>query len=168
MLTRSSTAFHLYAIASCLPRFGASARVNVADAALEVRARNRYFSLYPQFVSFENGEFRYAPHNHALVTGFAGWRPYFNKRWPAGFGKFAFKDFCNAHGLRTPRYDRSKPQDMPAFVIKTDRSSFGRGMRGPFRAGSPRAPALRDEGSYYEQFISGRILKASYWDARLL
>ena len=161
----TKTSFHVYAVAQCLPSFRASAGINLADYVLHVHARHRHFSFQPQFVYYDKGEWRYCPHLHPEVTGFIGWRPYFNKRWPAGSGKLAFKEFCRERGLRTPLYQRS-PEGMPAYLLKVNESSFGRGMRGPFKPGTP--PPAAAEGAYYEAFISGRILKASYWDDRLL
>jgi hypothetical protein len=165
VVRETKTAFHAYAVAQCLPSFRASAGINLADYVLHVHARNRHFAFQPQFVIFDHGEWRYCPHNHPEITGFIGWRPYFNKRWPAGSGKLAFKEFCRERGLRTPLYQRS-PEGMPAYLLKLNVSSFGRGMRGPFKAGTP--PPAAAESAYYEAFISGRILKASYWDDRLL
>jgi hypothetical protein len=54
---------------------------------------------------------------------------------------------------------------MQAYLVKSDVSSFGKGLRGPWR---PDAGQALGEGEYYEEFVPGRILKAWYWDERLI
>jgi tetratricopeptide (TPR) repeat protein len=164
--TRNSLVFHMQAIRACMPRFNASAAVDLRQFTLEVRARNRFFRMQPQFTNIRNGEVQYSPQPGPTTSGFIGWRPYFNKRWPEAASKFAFKAYCEKHGLPMPRYSRESPAGIEPFLIKLDNSSFGRGMRGPFRKASE-ADAAKS-GAYYEQYVSGRILKAYYWDAKLI
>lgn len=160
---------HAMAIQALLPRYGARASMSLETFSLEVRAGGRRVRFAAQFYIVSDAhEARYAIESEGRAFGFIGWLPYFNKRWPAATGKFAFKAFCAEHDLPTPAYSRSSPAGMPAFLVKNDRSSFGRGMRGPFRADGPGLPQSLGEAEYYEQFIAGRILKAWYWDERLV
>src|SRR5262245_41692193 len=101
-----SLLFHCRAVQSCLPHFQAQATLSFRHFSLEVRARNRYYDLVPQFLSREQGRLRYVPNMQDGIMGYIGWLPYFNKRWPTGTEKFAFKEFCAASGLRTPASSR--------------------------------------------------------------
>jgi hypothetical protein len=59
---------------------------------------------------------------------------------------------------------------MRDYLVKHANSSFGMGMSGPFRTYDPRnlaAHASKEHG-YYEAFVSGQIVKALYWDDRLV
>jgi hypothetical protein len=163
-----SLASHLMAVQRCLREYQAEGRLTI-DFVLEVRARNRCYTLYPQFIGFKDGrQPRYARHIDETTKGFIGWLPYFNKRWPIGSGKLAFKDFCQRNGLRTPAMWRAPAADMRDFLTKHDNASFGAGIRGPFRGYDARdAAQLIGPQGYYEAFIRGRIVKATYWDGRL-
>jgi hypothetical protein len=159
---------HLRVMQQCLQRYQAEASLNPADYALQVRARNRYYTLYPMFLGAKGGRLHYTRQLDEGSFGFAGWLPYFNKRWPIGSGKFAFKDFCRSNGLRTPAMWRSPAPDMGEFLVKHDSKSFGQAIHGPFRRYEPRDPAQAiDDKGYYEAFIRGRIVKATYWEGRL-
>lgn len=159
---------HAMCIQALLPRYGARASMDLETFSLQVRAGGRRVRFAAQFFVADAHELRYAIASEGRASGFIGWLPYFNKRWPAATGKFAFKAFCAEHDLPTPAYSRSSPAGMPAFLVKKNRSSFGRGLRGPFRADGLELPPSLGEGEYYEQFIPGRILKAWYWDKSLV
>jgi hypothetical protein len=165
---KTTTLKHFRAVQQCLQAYRGEATVNMADLVLQLRARNRYYTLYPRFLGFSSGQLRYTVQLDDAAHGFCGWLPYFNKRWPTGSGKFAFKEFCRDHGLRTPQMWRSPSPEMRDFLVKHDNASFGQGLRGPFATydACDAAQAI-DERGYYEAFIRGRLLKATYWDGRL-
>jgi hypothetical protein len=152
-----------------LAAFDAEASLDLASLVLDVRARNRYYRLYPRFVVFQADRVLYTPRPTKEMRGFAGWLPYVNKRWPIGSGKFAFKDFCAEKGLPTPRMWKSAAADMRDFLIKYDLSSSGAGMRGPFASyrGTDGVQALQP-GGYYEQFVRGDMVKGWFWEDRLV
>lgn len=157
---------HMLAMTACLRRLGAEGRVDLRDYSLEVRARGRRLRFTAQFCKTEDGRRMYTPvAEEPGVNGFIGWLPYFNKRWPAGSAKLPFKAFCVERGLRTPKYSLESPEGMADYIIKTDNSSFGTGIWGPFRAGT--AQAL-PPGGYYEEFVPGTVLKAWFWSNRLV
>jgi hypothetical protein len=159
---------HFRAVQQCLQAYRGEATVNLADFVLQVRARNRYYTLYPRFIGSSEGRLRYTAQIDDASHGFTGWLPYFNKRWPTGSGKFAFKEFCRDSGLRTPEMWRSPSSAMRDFLVKHDSASFGQAMRGPFGAYDARDAAQAiDARGYYEAFIRGRVVKATYWDGRL-
>jgi hypothetical protein len=164
---QTSLLYHCRAVQACLPHFRAQATLSFRNFSLEVRARNRYYHLMPQFVSREQGRLRYFPQLQDNTIGFIGWLPYFNKRWPTGREKFAFKEFCAANSLRTPAYSTQSADALGSALIKHRFSSFGNGMRGPFRKADQARPQCRlAENEYYEEFVPGRIAKAWYWDEK--
>ena len=165
---KTSAFSHLIWMQRCLQKYQAEASIDPLDFALQVRARNRYYTLYPMFLGSKGGRLHYTRQADQHTIGFGGWLPYFNKRWPIGSGKFAFKDFCKQNELRTPRMWRSPSAEMREFVVKHDSKSFGHGINGPFRQHDRADPlqAIDDKG-YYEEFIRGKIVKASYWEGRL-
>jgi hypothetical protein len=165
---KTSPFSHLMAMQRCLQKYQADATLDPLDFTLQVRARNRYYTLYPMFLGAQAGRLHYTRQVDESTIGFAGWMPYFNKRWPIGSGKFAFKDYCQRNGLRTPAMWRSPAPDMGDFLVKHDNKSFGQAIHGPFRRYDARdsRQAIDDKG-YYEAFIRGRIVKATYWESRL-
>ena len=168
-LYKSGLLSHTRAIQQCLPSFGAEAKVDLANMVLELRGRNRYYVLYPQYIWKDNGKRSYSRQLTDKAKGFMGWLPYTDKRFPIGSGKFAFKDFCARNELRTPRMWRAPGPDLREFLVKNELGSFGNGLRGPFRAYDPRDPAqaLDPSGGYYETFVRGQVLKAFFWEDRL-
>jgi hypothetical protein len=167
---QTSLICHSSAILECVARFGATADLRLPSYVLRVRARNRYYDLFPQFIERKDGRLLFSRHMPAGRdgAGFVGWLPYAGKRWPASTSKLAFKEFCAAHGLRTPRISLGAPEGFERYIVKGNASSFGQGIRGPFRkqdAGDP--GALAGEKEYCEEFIAGRSAKAWYWDDKL-
>ena len=168
-LYKANLIHHTRAIQQCLPRFGVEAKADLATLAIEVRGRNRYYLLYPLYVARQGSRVMYTRHLVDQVRGFGGWLPYQGKRWPAGTGKFAFKDFCAKHGLRTPQMWRTPAPGMRDFLAKHELSSFSQALHGPFRShdAGAAAQAIAADKGYYEAFVRGRILKAFYWEDRL-
>jgi hypothetical protein len=162
--------FHVAAVQRLSRKYGVDATITMADMLLQLRGRGRAYSLYPQFIQNRGGQLMYAAALGVDTRSFAGWRPYVRKRWPTGTGKFAFKDFCAQRGLPTPRMWRAPAPDMRDFLVKDDQSSFGLGMHGPFKVHDARNPAAQARAGtgYYEAFIPGRVVKAWYWQDRLM
>ncbi len=157
--------FHMKSINACLSRFGADATVNLRTFRLEVRARNRYYHFVPQFIYLDGEKLHFSPQLPGNVRGFIGWLPYFNKRWPLATDKLAFKGFCNAAGLPTPRGWEKPSESVRDFIIKQRTSSFGYGIRGPFRKLDAGHPAHKiEDREYCEHFVAGTIAKAWYWN----
>jgi hypothetical protein len=158
---------HVKSIAACLPQFGATASMNLETLGLEISARNRYYQFRPQFIVRKGDRTQYSPHPSSDATGFIGWLPYFNKRWGFATDKLDFKGFCASNGLTTPAYWQSAQGGLHDVLIKHRKSSFGVGIRGPYRTIDPAQPAhCLEEGEYYENFVPGRIAKVWYWNAK--
>jgi hypothetical protein len=162
--------FHYVTMDRALRKYGLEAHITMADQVLHVRGRNRYYAFYPLFMSFERGRLMFSAEIVPSTSGFVGWRPYFNKRWPIGSDKLAFKAFCAREGLPTPALWRAPSPAMRNFVVKHTGLSFGLGLRGPFKAYESANPAMQaePEKGYYEAYVNGRNAKAWYWNDRLV
>jgi len=161
--------WHAWMVHASLAEFEAESSLDLASFGLEISARNRYYRFHPRFIVNQADRVGYTPRPSPDMTGFAGWLPYVNKRWAIGCGKFAFKDFCAEQRLPTPRMWRAPQPGMRDFLVKHDLSSSGDGMRGPFTEFDAANPAQAlPEGGYYEQFVRGGMLKAWYWEDRLV
>lgn len=131
---------------------------------MDIRHGGKTVRFFSQFSSVAaDGLPSFTPELGDGVSGFVGWLPYFNKRWPIAQDKLAFKVFARANGLRTPEWSGPHGPGMHGPVIlKRRQSTFGRGLSGPFpdSSGISLAP-----GDYIEAFVTGRIVKAWYWNA---
>ncbi|MCA3176101.1 MAG: hypothetical protein ING36_11290 [Burkholderiales bacterium] len=132
-----------------------------------VEWRQQQVIFVPQFYLEGQKQDSYGLELTPEVTGFIGWLPYFNKRWPHALDKILFKQFVQAQGLRTPEFWLSSESGTVTDVlIKPAKGSFGRGLRGPFRVAGSDASARTQlaEHEFYERFFPGRILKVWYWN----
>lgn len=160
---------HAWMLHASLEDFGAEASIDLASFTMEVRARNRHYTFYPRFIVRRGEQQIYSARPNRDTRWFGGWLPYVNKRWPIGSGKFAFKDFCRDKGLPTPRMWRSPEAGMRDFLVKIDLSSSAVGMHGPFASYDPAASSQAlQTGGYYEQFVRGGMVKAWFWEDRLV
>jgi hypothetical protein len=161
---------HVRAANEAAAALGLHAAVELGDYTLGVSGNGRSFRFYAQFLHERHGSgLAYSPQAADSVVGFLGWLPYFNKRWPIATDKPAFKEYCRANGLRVPATLSSPGDDLRDFVVKLPLSSFGAGLRGPFasRQAAESAGALTP-GAFCEAFVRGRIVKAFYWNERLV
>ena len=138
--------------------------LNVDDFSLHVRYKSKSIRLTAEFTQDFNGENTYTPHFSDQVSGFIGWRPYFNKRWPLSRSKLAFKNYVAECGLRTPEFSQDVTANLKDVIVKRNSSSFSRGIRGPFKESSE-SPLDINDGEYYEKYIPGNIVKLWYWNA---
>jgi hypothetical protein len=155
-------------------------RVALQHPGLEIGIDLRNFSLRitwgaetkvwrPRFVTTINGRMVYVEAPHPDARGFVGWTPYPIRQWPAATDKTTFKQLALKHGIATPAACVDPEQIGGPFLIKKSRSSFGEGIRGPFRRFDKDDPAMKlSEGEYYENFILGHIVKAWYWGEQWL
>lgn len=158
---------HLKLIQDWLQGHDATATVLLPNAVLRVQSGARVVDFQPQYiVRGQDKKVTMWFELNEQTTGFAGWLPYFNKRWPEATNKLLFKAFAKKHGLRTPQYFQT-PGSYENVIIKRDRSSFAEGMRGPFRRSGADVPLSElGDGEYYEQFVLGRNLKAWFWNGK--
>jgi len=159
---------HLAVVRTCGEQLGFRSAVGVSNLALDIEKSGVHIRFQPRFLytDAQRGGYNYTPYFRPDVTGFCGWLPYFNKAWSLAGDKLAFKTFVREQGLRTPPWWTAPDNGVTDYIVKAKAGSFGRGIRGPFRAldGGSEAQALR-EGEFYERVIHGTIVKVWYWDA---
>ncbi len=150
---------HFIAINAWAVARGGDARLDLRTFQITITANNRHYEFTPQFIVRHDDRIRYRPSFAADVEGFAGWLPYFNRRWDAGVDKLAFKRAADSLGLRTPKHWHSNRPDAP-FIIKHATGSFADGLRGPWRtyAEADAAQQLKS-GEFYEALVAGSIIK---------
>ncbi|MWL90510.1 hypothetical protein [Cupriavidus sp. SW-Y-13] len=157
---------HLRAVKAWLDRHGGTATINVQTFELEIKTRNRYFSLYPQFLAVMSGRVCYVPAMTEDVTGFIGWLPYRPLRWSISTDKLLFKECMREQGIATPAiWDATAPA-AGDHVLKSSRGSFGYDLSGPYRVNQaqPAMPPGQPGGQVFrEAFVAGRNLKAWFW-----
>jgi hypothetical protein len=156
---------HALALSHWMATHGAEGGIDPFSQALNIRLKKRTVRFFPQFVVEDrHGNPRFTPQLRSGVAGFVGWLPYFNKVWPIAQDKLAFKEHVQREGLRTPDWSTDPSHMRGPFLVKQRCSSFGLGLRGPFK--STERVALSDR-EYCEQFIVGQLLKAWYWDDQI-
>ena len=162
---------HAFAVSHWMHARGAEGGIDPLSHILEVRCNGRTKRFQPQFViELADGGVGYAPHLVPDVSGFVGWLPYYGKAWPEAQDKLAFKAHAAKAGLRTPLWTTTPSEARGTYIVKARRASLGRGLRGPFDAPHVETLARRGEhvDEYCEQFVIGRLLKALYWNDRLV
>lgn len=157
---------HALAVTEWMRAHGAQGGIDPLSYRLEIRCNGRTVQFQPQFVvRNDDGSIGFVPQLIPGVMGFVSWLPYFNRVWPVAQDKIAFKQHAQLRGLRTPAWS-ARPGDMPgAFLVKAQRSTLCRGLRGPFRAGTE---VQVGAGEYCERFIFGQLVKAWYWNDELV
>lgn len=156
---------HFLHINEWLAKQDAQADLNMRTFQVTVRQQDRHVVLEPQFLFEKDDILAYAPRLTPNVSGFIGWLPYRNKRWPLAQDKLLFKQYVEMAGKRTPQYWLNGDILPTDVLIKPAAGSFGAGQRGPFRTIDPSKEEQRlGKGEFYERFTFGRILKAWYWN----
>lgn len=158
------------------------ARMNLSADTFELTLHLAAHSvtLLPRFmVKLGNGHSAYTS-VFSSACRLVGWLPYQIKRWPEASDKLVFKDCCAGHGLRVPDHWHNGPPETADYIVKPRAGSWGRGIRGPFRAAREPAIAVANvpqgdlpenlpeplqSGDYFEQFIPGRPAKIWFWNA---
>lgn len=161
--SRNSFFDHFKWFRSAAASAGAQGFVTLEGCHAMVRWGEQQRVFHPQFQATVRGVLQYQPVFTDDTTRFAGWLPYRLKQWDIAVDKLAFKRYAEAVGLATPRYWLAPGDDTRNVVVKTPRSSFGRGVDGPFRLANARALDL-STGEFYEEFIEGWILKIWFWN----
>lgn len=162
---------HLRAVRRWAKAHDAHSSIEVDSFQMEVRARNRYFTLYPQFRARIDGKLVNVEQMSDHTTGFLGWLPYRPQRWPLSSDKLAFKEYARQHGLATPPWWPTTARPEVAFLLKPSAGSFGQDLSGPFPGGQQVPPPGVAEGGddparrrwFFERFIEGTNLKFWIW-----
>lgn len=160
---------HAKVISAWARTHDAKAFIDLADLALAVQRGRRAVQFTAQFVGRrDDGHLGYLSWLGPACIGMVGWLPYPIQQWPISTSKLAFKRTIAELGYRSPAtWVEAASVDEP-FIVKGDRSAFGDGIRGPFRADDAGTtwPALQP-GEFAEAFKPGRIARAWYWAGAL-
>jgi hypothetical protein len=166
------TMHHLRAIKAWADANGGQAQLDLSSFELEVKARNRFYRLLPQFIQEKDGRRLHVNQLSPEVTTFIGWRPYPPLRLSLSADKLVFKQALASAGLPTPAAWPSSAEARSDFVLKRSVGSFGLQLAGPFRQGAlPTAPSALVSTStpgklFAEAFVEGENVKAWFWGAR--
>lgn len=156
---------HMRSVKGAMAELGGAAYVSAVDFTLNVAIGDRRQVLYPQFTQLTEGKRSYTAEFCDAAFAFNGWYASLNKAWEISSEKLKFKALMQKRGCRTPAYTfdaSARPKDV---IIKQTCSSFGDGLRGPFREVGESVPdSLLKDGEYYEQFVFGLIAKIWYWN----
>jgi hypothetical protein len=159
---------HIRAVKSWGEKHAAQTSIDVGSFQMEVKARNRFFTLQPQFRARIDGRLLNVSKISNQTTGFLGWLPYAPIQWPLSTDKLLFKAHMVEHDLRTPAWWITPEQPDQDYIVKGSKGSFGLHITGPFHAGvaPPEAAAgasPSQETRYAERFIQGVNLKLWVW-----
>jgi hypothetical protein len=156
---------HFKAIKAFTLRHNGHANVNVDSCILEIRIGSQVKKFLPQFFfTTPDGRAAYTPNFGGDSVAFVGWLPYYVKRWQLSSEKLKSKEYLIKNGIPVPAHSVDPDVDMPDVIIKKNQSSFGSGIKGPFRS-SRECKIEPSTGEYYERFIRGKIVKIWYWNA---
>ncbi len=164
---------HMRAVKAWADAHQAQATLDMSSFVLEVKARNRYYRLYPQFLCEDQGRLSHVTAITPHVTGFIGWRPYQPLRLTLSSDKLLFKNALGEAGLATPAHWDSPDAAQADFILKRSMGSFGYQLAGPFHP-SQTLPNLSAAMTgpdargviYAEAFVPGRNLKVWFWDGQ--
>ncbi len=165
---------HFRAIKAWGEIFGAQVTLDALTFELEVKALNRYVTLYPQFIARINQKLAHVPSLTPEATGFIGWRPYRPFQNPLSTDKLRFKTVALTAGIPTPPF-WMRPQDAETdFVIKSSVGSFGNDLTGPFLQDDrqknlpwpKKRPSANGGEIFAESFVHGRNIKVWFWGAQ--
>jgi hypothetical protein len=149
---------HLEAIRRWSDAAGAVTQLSARTWTLSVAVNTQSCLLQPRFVVRREGVLGYSCRFEDLGT-FVGWSPVGIPSWPLAQDKYAFKLSLMTAGFRVPAAGDTAEALKGDFIVKSRTGSFGREMRGPYKAYAATAAGPLPSNSYYEQFIDGRAAK---------
>lgn len=164
---------HFRAVKAWADDCNADVALNLRTFNLDVKSRNRYYTLRPRFLTVNKGRTAYAIELVRDVRGFIGWLPYEVLQWDLSQDKLLFKDFLKKMGLKFPAAWLSLNDVAADFLVKSSVGSFGYQISGPYRMGEDVPWCLGKDASgrnentkFAEQFVSGTNLKVWFWGAK--
>lgn len=152
---------HFTQIKQVLTEHSAQATINLTDFILHICNGKQSIKLYPQF---QNSEGLYETEISNKTIRFIGWRPHEIKSWETASDKIAFKNLLLKWNIATPNYQQEQiNKAIKNFIIKPNKSSFGKGIRGPFKS-AVNQPINKKSDEFFEEYIDGDIVKIWYWE----
>jgi len=160
---------HLRVIKAWADAHQGKALLDLSSFELEIKARNRYYRLYPQFLAEIQGRMSHVTDLLPDATSFVGWRPYRPMRCSLSSDKLVFKRAMANAGLPTPQHWSGAEEATADFILKRSVGSFGYQLAGPFRQGvEPQvSKAMNDPSAqgqlFAETFVQGHNIKSWFW-----
>lgn len=159
---------HFRAIKSWADQCDAEITLNARSFELDVKYRNRYYTLKPRFVTETGGRLGYTAGLGKDAKGFIGWLPYDILRWELAQNKLTFKKFLGEAGLRSPESWSAASDATDDFLVKATLGSFGYQIYGPYRRAEKPVFTSEKAGNpesidFCEQFILGTNMKVWFW-----
>jgi hypothetical protein len=166
MYRESSKVFllnHFKYLESAAKLYNAQLFLNISNFQVSLSINNQNHILYPAFLEIVHGKPYYSPEFTEAAVCFVGWRPYQFIEIPLLADKLYMKKLFLDNGLLTPEFSIDPNVFMTNVIVKQKNSSFGKGLRGPFK--STNEYSLQPEkGEFFESFVGGEILKIYYWN----
>ncbi len=168
---------HFRAVKSWADSCNAQVSLDIKNFELEVRFRNRYYTLKPRFVTGFRGRLSYAITLVKEATGFIGWLPYEFLDWDFAKDKLLFKKFLDDSKIKTPEIWSNGNEINGSFLRKGSLGSFGYQISGPYRKFEELPPtdttskgplANRPSVDFFEKFVLGTNLKVWFWGAQAI
>jgi hypothetical protein len=159
---------HLQPVRQWAKIHGVRVLLDAETFALSLLAGDLTVRLQPRFlIALEDGSKAYTSYFSSRCR-FVGWLPYRIKRWSLASDKLVFKRWCAERGLLVPDGWQEARKPQADYLVKPVHGSFGRGIRGPFRAATPPGPLASgaQQALFCEQFIAGRPAKIWFWNAQ--
>jgi len=163
---------HFRAVKKWADSCDALVTLDVKSFNLEVKSRNRYYTLKPRFLMLHDGKMAYTTQLVKDVTGFIGWLPYDILQWDLSQDKLLAKNFFQSSGLKFPAAWSSLKDAEGDFLVKDSVGSFGYQIAGPYRqvedlslssTQHTRRPKKEQGVEFAELFVCGTNLKVWFW-----
>src|SRR5688572_28765892 len=98
----ATTLNHFRAVKTWADACDAQVNLDIRTFNLEVKSRNRYYTLKPRFLAGSKGKITYAIELGKEVKGFIGWLSYDVLQWDLSKDKLLFNKFLEKTGLKFP------------------------------------------------------------------
>jgi len=157
---------HMRAVRRWAEAHGVHVHLSLHSMSLTLTNGPRVQRFVPRFVVQRDGQLSYV-RVFEEEGSFAGWHLANSKSWPLAQDKLVFKKQASAMGLRIPAAWNDAHPLADNFVLKNRTGSFGVEVDGPFNSASFDFLQTLKQGTYFEQFISGRSAKAWCWNGQV-
>lgn len=151
---------HFRILFEILERKKMTGSINMENFILTINYGEHQHKLFPQF-QLEDGN--YSPRMTSSAKRFIGYRPYGAVAWDLAMDKVRFKKLLADYDIPHPWWSEDPDVVESGVLIKKRVTAFGIGMKGPFRS-TLEHKLNADEGEFYEQFVSGMIVKVWFWN----
>lgn len=155
---------HFRSLYQSANRVGASIKIDFSTLHVEITHEGKYFELVPRFAKLLGAEgwFELQPTMSRDTSLFSGWSFGNTFELPIRNNRNAFKKFCEAKGVLTPKLF-SSPATAKAQVLIKDVAAMRRGnIQGPMSIADAFKQPL-PSGRYVEEYVEGDPFQAWYF-----